>query len=97
MKIVFFGSDEFAATSLARLISDGHDIAAVVTPPDRARGRGMNISFLPVKMTALERLIPTFQPEDLQDKNFQEYFFDIWKDFLKSKPKPRTQQIFKDQ
>ena len=72
MKIIFFGSDEFAATSLSRLLVNGHEIAAVVTPPDRARGRGMNVSFLPVKMTAMERLIPIFQPEDLKDTVFQQ-------------------------
>lgn len=72
MKIIFFGSDEFAAVSLSRLITDGHEIAAVVTPPDRAQGRGMNVMILPVKMTALERMIPILQPEDLHEPAFQE-------------------------
>lgn len=65
MKIVFFGSDDFAATNLERLIRDGYDVSAVVTQPDRARGRGMNISLLPVKMLALEQNIPVLQPDTL--------------------------------
>jgi methionyl-tRNA formyltransferase len=71
MKIIFFGSDDFAAVSLSRLITDGHEIAAVVTPPDKAQGRGMNVMLLPVKMIALERMISVFQPEDLNDQDFQ--------------------------
>ncbi len=66
MNIVFFGSDDFAATNLERLIRDGHHLSAVVTQPDRPRGRGMNISLLPVKMLALEQNIPVLQPESLQ-------------------------------
>ncbi len=66
MKIIFFGSDDFAATNLERLIRDGYDVSAVVTQPDRARGRGMNISLLPVKMLALEQNIPVLQPETLR-------------------------------
>jgi len=72
MNIVFFGTDVFAATHLSRLIQDGHAIKAVVTAPDRARDRGMKVKLLPVKMLALERLIPVFQPEDLSDAGFQE-------------------------
>ncbi len=70
MKIIFFGSDDFAAVSLSRLIMDGHHIVAVVTPPDKASGRGMNVVFLPVKMVALEREIPILQPDDLSDAAF---------------------------
>jgi len=66
MKIIFFGSDDFAATNLERLIRDGYEVSAVVTQPDRARGRGMNISLLPVKMLALEQNIPVLQPDALQ-------------------------------
>lgn len=70
MKIVFFGSDEFAATNLERLIQDHHEIVGVVTPPDRARDR-LKVTFLPVKMVALEREIPVFQPDDLNEQPFQ--------------------------
>ncbi len=72
MRIIFFGSDDFAATNLERLIRDQYEIAAVVTQPDRARGRGMNISLLPVKMLALEQNIPVLQPENLGGEDIRE-------------------------
>ncbi len=72
MRIIFFGSDEFAASSLERLIRDRFSVAAVVTQPDRPRGRGMNVSFLPVKMMALEQAIPILQPETLRDPRVHE-------------------------
>jgi len=70
MKIIFFGSDDFAAVSLSRLIDGPHRILAVVTPPDRARDRG-KVTFLPVKQLALEHQIPVFQPEDPEDPGFR--------------------------
>ncbi|MFP4472393.1 MAG: methionyl-tRNA formyltransferase [Candidatus Omnitrophota bacterium] len=72
MSIIFFGSDDFAAVSLERLIREGFDIRAVVTQPDRPRGRGMNVTFLPVKMLALEQGIPVLQPQDLSQEDFCE-------------------------
>ncbi|MEW5895458.1 MAG: methionyl-tRNA formyltransferase [Candidatus Omnitrophota bacterium] len=82
MKIVFFGSDDFAATSLDKLIREGHQVAGVVTKPDRARGRGMKITLLPVKMIALEHLIPLFQPENLEDPEFKEKIFKLQADLF---------------
>jgi len=70
MKIVFFGSDDFAAVSLKRLIASPHQVVAVVSPPDRARHRG-KVTFLPVKQLALENQIPVFQPEDPGEASFQ--------------------------
>lgn len=56
------GTPQAAAVSLERLLSDGHDIAAVYTQPDRPSGRGNKITFSPVKQLALDREVPVIQP-----------------------------------
>ncbi len=62
------GTPEFAVPSLERLISDGHDIAGVVTQPDRKKGRGKSMSFSPVKQTALKHGLKILQPEKIKKK-----------------------------
>jgi methionyl-tRNA formyltransferase len=70
MKIVFMGTPDFALPSLDALYKSGHEVAAVVTAPDKERGRGRNVSFTPVKQYAVENNIPVLQPEDLRDPEF---------------------------
>ncbi|HOY08910.1 MAG TPA: methionyl-tRNA formyltransferase [Candidatus Omnitrophota bacterium] len=70
MKIVFFGSDDFAVTNLQALIQSGRRVMACVTPPDPEKGRGLRTSFPPVKACALEHEIPVFQPDSLEDGSF---------------------------
>ena len=60
MRIVFMGTPDFAAASLDALLKNGYNIAGVFTQPDKAKGRGMEISFSPVKELALENEIPVF-------------------------------------
>ena len=67
MRIVFMGTPEFASVSLAELIQRGYEIAGVFTQPDKAKGRGMELSFSPVKQLALEHGIPVFQPAKMRD------------------------------
>lgn len=67
MRIVFMGTPEFASVSLSELISRGYEIAGVFTQPDKAKGRGMELSFSPVKELALTHGIPVFQPEKMRD------------------------------
>lgn len=67
MRIVFMGTPEFASVSLSTLIGRGYEIAGVFTQPDRAKGRGMELSFSPVKKLALDSGIPVFQPEKMRD------------------------------
>lgn len=62
MKLVFFGTPEPAAEVLRMLIKTKQDIVAVVTQPDRPRGRGQKISFSPVKEVALKAGLPIEQP-----------------------------------
>jgi len=70
MTIIFFGSDEFAAAHLEKLSSARHKILAVVTQPDKARGRHLKISELPVKEVALRYGYPVLQPGKITDKEF---------------------------
>src|SRR5262245_54005304 len=70
MRIVFFGTPAFAVPSLDALLSSRHQIAGVVTQPDRPRGRGHKTSEAPVKTRALEADIPVLQPERLKDERF---------------------------
>ena len=64
MRILFWGTPEFATAPLRALIGEGHEVAAVVTQPDRARGRSRSTLVpSPVKVVALAEGIPVLQPE----------------------------------
>lgn len=62
MKAVFMGTPEFAVPSLLAMLEAGIEVMAVVTQPDKIRGRGRSVSFSPVKEAAAERGIPVLQP-----------------------------------
>ena len=62
MKIVFMGTPDFARGALEALIAAGHEITAVVTQPDKAKGRSGQLQFPPVKECAVEHNIPVMQP-----------------------------------
>lgn len=70
MKIVFFGTPDFTLPILSKILKSEHEIAAVVTAPDKERGRGRKISFTPVKEFAIQNDIKCLQPEKLKDENF---------------------------
>jgi methionyl-tRNA formyltransferase len=68
MRVVFFGTPSFAAPTLAALIESPHEVAAVVTQPDRARGRGQKVTHAPVKALALAHNLPVLQPGSLKSE-----------------------------
>ena len=70
MKIVFMGTPDFSIPSLKILLENNHEILAVVTTPDRERGRGQKITFTAVKQFAIKKNIPVLQPIKLKDENF---------------------------
>lgn len=70
IKIVFFGTPEFAVESLDTLLKNGCDVAAVVTMPDKIAGRGHKLIQSDVKKYALEKGLPILQPERLKDEEF---------------------------
>lgn len=70
MKIVFMGTPDFAVPSLKKIVGSGHEVACVVTAPDKERGRGQKVSYTPVKQFAIDHEIPVLQPEKLKDEIF---------------------------
>jgi len=77
MKIVFMGTPDFAIPSLRILLNSHHTIEAVVTTPDKERGRGQKLSFTPIKEFALENKLPVLQPENLKEEGFLENLKEI--------------------
>lgn len=70
LRIVFFGTPEFAVPSLEALHQSRHRVVAVVTTPDRQRGRGLNVQPSQVKLCAIRHQLPVLQPEELTDPTF---------------------------
>jgi len=70
MKIVFFGTPDFAIPSLETLLKENYTIPAVVTAPDKPRGRGQQVVPVPVKRFAIENNISVLEPDDLNDDSF---------------------------
>lgn len=66
MKIVFMGTPDFSVEALEALIRAGHEITAVVTQPDKARGRSGSPQYSPVKECALAHGIPVLQPQRIK-------------------------------
>jgi methionyl-tRNA formyltransferase len=73
MKLVFLGTPAFAVPTLEAVVRAGHDVAAVVTQPDRPRGRGGKLAAPPVKDTALKLGLPVYQPERVRRPEAVEY------------------------
>ncbi len=65
MKIVFMGTPQFAVPSLEGLLAK-HEVVAVVTQPDKPKGRGKKIQYSPIKQLAIEKNIPIYQPERIR-------------------------------
>lgn len=66
LRIIFAGTPDFAASSLAALIDSEHQVIGVYTQPDRPAGRGRKLKASPVKSLALENDIPVYQPQRLK-------------------------------
>lgn len=71
MKLLFAGTPDFAAASLAALLAAGHTVLAVLTQPDRPAGRGMKLQPSPVKALALQHGLPVLQPTSLKTPDIQ--------------------------
>lgn len=67
MKLVFFGTPEFAVPSLLALLEGGHAVVRVITQPDEPKGRGRRLAPPPVKVAAHEAGIPVLQPAELEE------------------------------
>ena len=67
--IIYMGTPDFAVPALKSLIREDFNVTAVVTQPDRPKGRGRSPSFSPIKETALEHNLKILQPEDVNDQS----------------------------
>jgi len=72
MKLVYMGTPDFAVPALVSLVEAGHEVAAVVTQPDKPKGRGKAVQMTPVKEKALSYGIPVYQP--IRVKKDEEFF-----------------------
>jgi len=72
VRIAFFGTPDFAVPTLRQLLDSPHPVVAVVTQPDRPRGRGQRVSESPVKALAQARGLPVLQPSRLREPEFVE-------------------------
>ena len=73
MDIIFMGTPDFAVPVLEALIaSEKHTVKAVVTQPDKARGRSGKLIFTPVKEVAVKHEIPVYTPQKVKDPEFVE-------------------------
>lgn len=70
MKLIFMGTPDFAVPTLEALIHSEHEVVAVITQPDKPKGRGKEMQPTPVKMAAQEAGIPVFQPIKVRDEEF---------------------------
>ena len=72
MRIVFFGTPDFAVTALDAIVHSKHEVCGVVTVPDRQAGRGQKMVYSAVKQYAIDHGLPLLQPEKLRDPEFLE-------------------------
>jgi len=71
ISLVFCGTPEFAVPTLRKLVEGGFSVSLVVTQPDKPRGRGLQLSYSPIKQCALELSLPVIQPDKI--KNNEEF------------------------
>ena len=72
MRIVFMGTPDFSVPALKALAEAGHQVIAVVTQPDKPKGRGKEVQMTPVKIQAMEYGIPVYQPAKVREASFVE-------------------------
>ncbi|MCX7748110.1 MAG: methionyl-tRNA formyltransferase [Clostridia bacterium] len=82
LRIVFMGTPEFAVPSLDMLVKEGYTVAAVITQPDKPKGRGNKVSLPPVKEYALGTGIPVLQPSKIKTQEFVSELKDLKPDLL---------------
>jgi methionyl-tRNA formyltransferase len=82
VRIIFMGTPQFSVGTLESLIAAGHEVAAVVTQPDKPKGRGKEIQFSQVKEAALRHKIPIYQPVKVREPEFIEILKNINPDVI---------------
>src|SRR5450759_4978123 len=82
MRLIFLGTPAFAVPTLEAIVRAGHEVAAVLTQPDRPRGRGQNAAASPVKQAALGLGLTVYQPERVRRPEAVEYLRGIDSDAM---------------
>lgn len=82
MRIIFMGTPDFSVGTMEALLEAGHDIVLAVTQPDKAKGRGKNLCFPPVKEAALAHGIPVYQPPRVREAECVEYLASFRPDII---------------
>lgn len=82
MRIIFMGTPDFSVPALKALVEAGHEVVAVVTQPDKPKGRGKEVQMPPVKVQALEYEIPVYQPVKAKDPEFIKIMEDLAPDAM---------------
>ena len=82
MKIIFMGTPDFSVMALESLVNAGHEVAAVVTQPDKPKGRSGKMQYTPVKEKAVSLNIPVYQPERVKEPEFFEVIKEINPDVI---------------
>lgn len=72
MRIVYMGTPDFAVLPLQALVEGKHEVLAVITQPDKPKGRGKAMQFPPVKEAALKYQLPVYQPSNINDEESME-------------------------
>lgn len=82
MKIVFMGTPDFAVAPLHAMVEAGYDVAAVITQPDKPKGRGKTLMPTPVKEEALKHGVSVYQPQKVRDPEFLSQLKEINPDII---------------
>lgn len=82
MRILFMGTPDFALPTLDALVSSRHEVIAVLTQPDKPKGRGHHMMPSPIKAYALEKNIPVYQPLTLKGEEFAELLASLAPDMI---------------
>ena len=77
LRIVYFGTPEFAVPTLRELVASRHEVVALVSQPDRPKGRGQHLQATPTRRLAESRGVPVLQPLRLKDETFLQAIRDL--------------------
>lgn len=82
MKVIFMGTPEFSVQTLEKIVEHGHEVLAVITQPDKPKGRGKEMQRTAVKEKALQLGIPVYQPVKVKEASFVEQLRELKPDVI---------------
>jgi methionyl-tRNA formyltransferase len=82
VKVIFMGTPDFSVGALEAIIEAGHEVVAVVTQPDKKKGRGNQVQFPPVKEIAIKHNLPVYQPAKVKDEEFVKILGELGPDII---------------